>query len=121
MDNLEAILRADAVCRVDRVDRFLVTIVNTIGSTYRQPGARMLVTLAGEMTGMISGGCLEQDILCHIQQRQDQPEQHDHAFTITYDTTTDADIVWGLGIGCDGVVEVLVESIAGLSRILCQG
>jgi xanthine dehydrogenase accessory factor len=106
MDNLEAILRADAVGRMDGSDRFLVTIVNTIGSTYRQPGARMLVTATGEMTGMISGGCLEQDILCHIQQRQ-----ADRPFVITYDTTTDADIVWGLGIGCDGVVEVLVEAI----------
>jgi xanthine dehydrogenase accessory factor len=107
MDNLRAILRADAICRADGTDRFLVTIVNTIGSTYRQPGARMLVTSTGEMTGMISGGCLEQDILCHIQQRQGDRS----AFTITYDTTTDADIVWGLGIGCDGVVEVLVEAI----------
>lgn len=65
----------------------------------------MLIAKQSDITGMVSGGCLEQDILCHVQQ-QTPPY---HPFVITYDTTTDEDILWGFGLGCDGIVQVLVE------------
>ncbi len=68
----------------------------------------MLIAGSGELAGMISGGCLEQDILCHVQQ-QTPPRQ---PFVITYDTTTEEDILWGFGLGCEGVVSVLVEHLA---------
>ena len=67
----------------------------------------MLIAGSGELAGMISGGCLEQDILCHIQQ-QTPPRQ---PFVITYDTTTAEDILWGFGLGCEGVVSVLIEHL----------
>lgn len=67
----------------------------------------MLIDYRGEITGMVSGGCLEQDILCHVQQRTSS----DQSFVITYDTTTDEDMLWGLGLGCDGMVQVLVEPL----------
>ncbi|WP_310428973.1 XdhC/CoxI family protein, partial [Chamaesiphon sp. VAR_48_metabat_135_sub] len=86
---------------------FLATVVQTQGSTYRKTGARMLIAGSGEIAGMVSGGCLEQDILCHVQQ-QTPPYQ---PFVITYDTTTEGDLLWGFGIGCDGVVSVLVEHL----------
>jgi xanthine dehydrogenase accessory factor len=104
MNNLSAILNAYHHQTGFSGTTFLITVVQTAGSTYRKPGARMLVTQSGEMTGMVSGGCLEQDILCRVQQ-QSSP------FVITYDTTTDEDIIWGLGLGCDGVVKVLVEQL----------
>jgi xanthine dehydrogenase accessory factor len=107
MNNLPAILNAyrDSI-EINRAT-FLATVVQTNGSTYRKPGARMLIDCQGEMTGMVSGGCLEQDIFCHVQKQTPS----DQSFVITYDTTTDEDILWGLGLGCDGVVQVLVESL----------
>lgn len=68
----------------------------------------MLITNQSDMTGMVSGGCLEQDILYHVQQ-QTPPYR---PFVITYDTSTDEDIIWGFGLGCEGVVQVLVEPLA---------
>jgi xanthine dehydrogenase accessory factor len=107
MNNLPAILNAyrDSI-EINRAT-FLATVVQTNGSTYRKPGARMLIDCQGEMTGMVSGGCLEQDIFCHVQKQTPS----DQSFVITYDTTTDEDILWGLGLGCDGVVQVLVEPL----------
>ncbi len=40
----------------------MVTVVKVEGSSYRRPGARMLVTEDGEITGATSGGCLEGDV-----------------------------------------------------------
>ena len=46
-----------------RVGKFaLATLVRAQGSTYRRPGARMLVCADGEMIGSLSAGCLEQDV-----------------------------------------------------------
>jgi xanthine dehydrogenase accessory factor len=95
------------------IDRtiFLATVVQTKGSTYRKAGARMLIADLGKIAGMVSGGCLEQDILCHVQQ-QTPPYQ---PFVITYDTTTEEDMLWGFGLGCNGVVIILVENLIACS------
>jgi xanthine/CO dehydrogenase XdhC/CoxF family maturation factor len=114
MNHLSAILNAYQNAPVnDRGEIFLATIVHTQGSTYRKSGARMLIAQhsniqPSDVTGMVSGGCLEQDILCHIQQ-QTPPY---FPFVITYDTTTAEDIIWGFGLGCEGVVQILVERLA---------
>jgi xanthine dehydrogenase accessory factor len=105
MNNLLAILNAYQHCQAHRLTAALATVVHTKGSTYRKSGARMLVANQSDITGVVSGGCLEHDILCHIQQ-QTSPFA---SFVITYDTKTDEDILWGFGLGCDGVVQVLVE------------
>jgi xanthine dehydrogenase accessory factor len=86
---------------------FLATVIKTQGSTYRRPGARMLITLNGDSIGMVSGGCLENDIIHHVQQQQDSAQP----FIVTYDITTEEDIAWGFGLGCDGTVQVLIESL----------
>ncbi len=107
MNNLSAILNAyQQSFGIDRT-MFLATVVQTQGSTYRKSGARMLMADRGEIAGMVSGGCLEQDIFCHVQQ-QTPPY---YPFVMVYDTTTDEDILWGFGLGCDGVVWVLVEHL----------
>jgi xanthine dehydrogenase accessory factor len=108
MNNLSAILDAYQHNQENSDIAFLATVVHTKGSTYRRSGARMLSTDRSDAIGMVSGGCLEHDILCHIQQ-QTPPY---YPFVITYDTTTNEDIVWGFGLGCDGVVRVLVEHLA---------
>lgn len=85
----------------------LATVVNTSGSTYRRPGARLLLTSTGHTAGMVSGGCLEQDVL----ERAKQVLASDEPLLVTYDGTAADDVVWGLGLGCNGVVQVLIERI----------
>lgn len=84
----------------------LATVVATLGSTYRRPGARMLLTESGWAAGSISGGCLEGDVLRTAWERT----EHGPAL-VTYDSTADEDIVWGFGLGCNGVVQVLFERL----------
>jgi len=85
----------------------LVTVVQVNGSSYRRPGARMLVTEDGEITGAISGGCLEGDALRKAQfaifQQQNKLE--------IYDTTDDEDNKLGVQLGCNGIVYILFEPI----------
>lgn len=106
MNDLQAILNTFQVARQRGEAAFLVTVVNTQGSTYRRAGARMLITQTGETIGMVSGGCLEQDILEHTRM------QSGEAIVVTYDSTSEnEDILWGFGLGCNGVVQVLIESL----------
>src|SRR5690348_12476073 len=85
----------------------LVTVVQVNGSSYRRPGARMLVTEDGEITGAISGGCLEGDALRKAQfaifQQQNKLE--------IYDTTYEGDERLGIQLGCNGTVYILFEPI----------
>jgi xanthine dehydrogenase accessory factor len=83
----------------------LATIVKTAGSTYRKAGARVLVTATGDMIGIISGGCLENDILAHAQQVIESGESR----LIDYDTSGEADLQWGFGLGCNGSVQIFLE------------
>ena len=73
----------------------LATIIAIEGSTYRKPGAMMLVNRDGAYEGMISGGCLEGDLLHHAAQVFSSGEP---AF-VTYDMHADEDLVWSLGLG----------------------
>ncbi len=85
----------------------LATLVAVAGSSYRRPGARLLVTTGGQRIGSISGGCLEEDVLARAQ----TVAATGRAELVTYDTSSENDLVWGVGLGCHGVVEVLLESI----------
>ena len=68
----------------------------------------MLITARGERVGSISGGCLEEDVLV----RATKVIATGQAETVVYDTTTENDLVWGVGLGCHGVVRVLIEKLA---------
>ncbi|HEV3326840.1 MAG TPA: XdhC/CoxI family protein [Puia sp.] len=85
----------------------LATVVHVEGSSYRRPGARMLVTEDGELTGAISGGCLEGDALRKalfaINQQQNK--------LVTYDTTNEDDVQLGVQLGCNGIVHILFEPV----------
>lgn len=85
----------------------LATIIGTEGSTYRKRGAMMLISRDGSFEGMISGGCLEGDLLEHAARvfRNGQPVR------VTYDMSADEDLVWSLGIGCDGVIHLLLQRL----------
>lgn len=85
----------------------IATIVKVEGSTYRRPGARMLITENGDITGTVSGGCLEED----IKEKACVIFKTEKTQLITYDMMSDEDIVWGLGLGCNGIVQVLLQCI----------
>ena len=85
----------------------LATVVKVRGSSYRSPGARMLITDDGRWVGSISGGCLEGDALRKARQvmTDNQP------MTVTYDTREESNQNLGIGLGCNGVIDVLIEPI----------
>jgi xanthine/CO dehydrogenase XdhC/CoxF family maturation factor len=89
------------------VGTIMVTLVGVEGSSYRRPGARMLLSSEGRRTGSISGGCLEDDVIAHARGVQGSGR----AKVITYDTTSENDLVWGVGLGCHGVVHLLIEEL----------
>src|SRR5438876_6643354 len=83
----------------------LATIVAVRGSTYRRPGARLLVPEEGAPIGNISGGCLEGDVADMAR----LVIQEGRARLAGWDLTADDDAVWGLGLGCNGAIEVFIE------------
>jgi xanthine dehydrogenase accessory factor len=84
----------------------LATVVDVKGSSYRLPGARMLITeQKGQIVGMVSGGCLETDVV----ERAKQVLKTGNAEVITYDTRTTDDSVFSLNMGCNGIIRILLE------------
>lgn len=85
----------------------LATVVWVEGSSYRRPGARMLITDDGRWEGAISGGCLEGDAL----RKARQVMRDGHPLVVTYDTMDDGANSFGVGLGCNGIIDVLIEPI----------
>lgn len=85
----------------------LATVVHVEGSSYRRPGARMLITEDGELTGAISGGCLEGDAL----RKALLVMAEKRAMLVTYDTMDEDDAKFGVGLGCNGIIQVLIEPV----------
>ena len=83
----------------------LITVVRTSGSTYRRAGARAVIAQHGVIAGAVSGGCLERDLAIRI-----RPWLSDFtARVVTYDAHRDDDRVFGTGLGCRGIIDLLVE------------
>lgn len=87
------------------INTVLATVVDVKGSSYRLPGARMLIGENGEMFGTISGGCLEADVL----ERARRVLQTGAAEVFTYDTSRREDSVFSLNMGCRGIIRILLE------------
>jgi xanthine/CO dehydrogenase XdhC/CoxF family maturation factor len=100
----------------------LATIVAVRGSTYRRPGARLLVPEEGAPIGNISGGCLEGDVADMARVVMEEGT----ARLAGWDLTADDDAVWGLGLGCNGAIEVFIEpaeragEVAGALRLALE-
>jgi xanthine/CO dehydrogenase XdhC/CoxF family maturation factor len=109
MNEVRALVEAfDRACGVGERCA-LATVVSVEGSSYRRPGARMLVCESGASTGTISAGCLESDVVEHAKCVIGTGE----AVLVEYDTaSTGEEMAWGLSLGCNGVVRVLVEPLA---------
>src|SRR3984885_3481810 len=85
----------------------LATLVRTDGSTYTKPGAHMLIADSGEYAGLLSGGCLEGDLV-----------EHGRAVLATgiaklarYDSRRPEDLLFGLGSGCQGTMDILLQRL----------
>lgn len=85
----------------------LATIIETRGATYQKVGAMMLINNEGDCFGLLSGGCLEADISLHAKQVLLQERSN----IIRYDLSSDADLLWGLGLGCDGAIDILLQPL----------
>jgi xanthine/CO dehydrogenase XdhC/CoxF family maturation factor len=108
-----AILDAALALRAAGEPFVIATVVAVTGSAYRRPGARMLIGRERWVAGSVSGGCLEGDVM-----RRAWWETERGPRVMTYDSTvaTDADadaLREGLGLGCNGIVDVLLERDGG--------
>ena len=107
MKELVEIIRAYDQAKKNAMHTVLATVVHVDGSSYRRPGARMLVLENGLMIGAISGGCLEGDALKKaLLTFTDRTTR-----LITYDTSNEDDATVGIQLGCEGIIQVLFEYI----------
>ncbi len=83
----------------------IATVVRISGSAYRRPGAKFLVERDGRTTGGVSGGCLEADVREHALQLIDGGNPR----LLHYETGSSEETVWGLGLGCEGAVDVFLQ------------
>lgn len=114
MKELQRILQAFEESQQAEKRAVLATVVQTSGSVYRRPGARMLLTEDGQMVSAISGGCLEADIL---ERSRSLLSKGGDPILVRYDTTSSEDIVFGFGLGCNGIVDVLIESLGDAAAV----
>jgi xanthine dehydrogenase accessory factor len=84
------------------------------GSSYRRPGARLLVPAEGPPIGLISGGCLEEEAarLAREAIALDAP------VLVTIDHSAEGDELWGMGLGCRGIIDLLAEPPAMAAETL---
>lgn len=105
MKELDYIISQYEKLRAQDIGCVLATVAHVEGSSYRRAGARMLVDEFGNITGAISGGCLEGDALrkaLHALHKQENK-------LITYDTSDEDDAVIGAQLGCNGIIQILFE------------
>ena len=85
----------------------LATVIETRGSTYSKTGDQMLINADGVGCGMLSGGCLEGDLAVRAQVVLESGKSQ----IATYDLASDDDEIWGMGIGCDGSMQILLQAL----------
>lgn len=110
VNGIAELAQAATVARAARPDvpLALATLVQVEGSSYRQPGARLLVDAKSRvLAGAVSGGCLEGDVAA----RAAAVCSSGRAVKLTYDLRADLQAIWGLGAACDGVAHLLLEPL----------
>jgi xanthine/CO dehydrogenase XdhC/CoxF family maturation factor len=85
----------------------LATVYETAGSTYSKAGHRILLAANGDYRGLVSGGCLEGDLA----ERARGVAASAQAVAVTYDLRDAADDLWGLGVGCNGLLRVFLQPL----------
>lgn len=104
-DSLSLLRAADALPSGEPAT--LATVVRVQGSSYRLPGARLLVDAGGRRTGSVSGGCLEADVARRGRLLHDGMRSQ----LVNYDGN-DPDAAWGFGLGCNGSIDVFIERLS---------
>jgi len=84
----------------------LATVLRTEGSTYSKAGARVLIAADGRTSGMISGGCLESD----LHERALRVLERNRSERAWFDTRESDDPIWGLGMGCEGAMDIWLQA-----------
>ncbi|GIP10700.1 hypothetical protein J1TS5_28700 [Paenibacillus macerans] len=99
------IARSLLACRTEGRRCVVAAVIEVDGSAYRREGARCLIHEDGEVTGILSGGCIEEDLRQHAAGvlRSGEP------LKLYYDFRIIGDDVWGLGLGCNGAITVWLE------------
>jgi xanthine/CO dehydrogenase XdhC/CoxF family maturation factor len=85
----------------------LASVFETEGSTYSKAGAQMLINGDGDFQGMLSGGCLEGDLAERAKAVLDCGEPQ----AVTYDLGQNDEELWGLGVGCDGLMRIFLQPL----------
>lgn len=113
MDNsLRQLLPALIDARAKGEFLVLATLLATQGSTYRKPGAQVLFRQDGSYAGLLSGGCIESDLALHAAKvfRSGCPE------FVSYDSRGADDVLFGLGSGCEGALEILLTRLEPINH-----
>ncbi len=83
----------------------VATLIRVVGSAYRRPGAKLLIGADGALVGNVSGGCLEED----LRERGLRALQTGEPELVHYDTGADENVMWGLGLGCNGQLDLWLQ------------
>lgn len=86
----------------------LATVIQTAGSTYSKAGRQILIRANGQHAGLVSGGCLEGDLAEHAR----KVIETGAPVIVTYDMRTEADDLWGMGLGCSGMLKILLQRLS---------
>jgi xanthine dehydrogenase accessory factor len=92
-------------CIDEKKRAVIATIIKTEGSSYQSVGSRCLLDEDGRIDGIVSGGCVEQDLMERVTEilSNHKPE------TCCYDFRSENDFLWGMGVGCDGAVTLFLQ------------
>ncbi|MCL4791638.1 MAG: XdhC family protein [Gammaproteobacteria bacterium] len=104
----KALLQRFATWRSTQQTLALATVIETAGSTYSKAGHRILISESGDYQGLVSGGCLEGDLAAHARKVMSTGI----ATCVTYDMRDEADELFGLGVGCNGLLRILLQSLS---------
>lgn len=100
-----AIYRELQRCKCNGLRGVIGTIISTEGSTYQKTGAKCFISEDGILTGLLSGGCVEGDLKEYVHEILASGIPR----IVHYDFQDDGDIVWGLGLGCNGKMNIFLE------------
>lgn len=109
--NVRQLLQAFERWRDQGGDLVLATVYDTVGSTYSKAGAQMLIDAEGNFQGMLSGGCLEGDLA----ERAADVLATGKAQAVTYDLRSNDEELWGLGVGCEGLMRIFLQPLSPLT------
>lgn len=111
MRELEQILQTWTEAQARGESGVLATVVRVHGSSYRRPGARLLLTSGGRRAGSVSGGCLEADLV----RKAWWLTENGKSVVRRYDTTSEGEIAQEFGLGCNGVIHLLLERLESVA------